>query len=131
MKAILSSLFNKHYKNGKIWKIASALLLCTALAFGVLFFFQKKDKGPDLSGEVKTLTVANEDLQKQLKDSQSKEKSLTQSNNNLRKQVDELKGQVSSQTSKINSLQKDNASLRKEMDSYVEDAKKWRRMKNQ
>ena len=117
--------------SGKIWKIASALLLCATLVFGVLFFFQKKDKGPDLSGEVKTLTVANEDLQKQLKDSQSKEKSLTQSNNNLRKQVDELKGQVSSQTSKINSLQKDNASLRKEMDSYVEDAKKWRRMKNQ
>ena len=28
--------------SGKIWQIASALLLCAALTFGVLFFFQKK-----------------------------------------------------------------------------------------
>ena len=116
--------------NGKYWKIAAGLLLCATLAFGLLFFMQKKGGGPDLSGEVETLTVANEDLQKQLNESQNKEKSLTQTNNSLRKQVDELKSQVSSQTSRINSLQSDNANLKKQVNEYKPKAERWDRSMN-
>lgn len=122
---------NPNPSSGKIWKIASALLLCATLLFGMLFFFQKKDEGPDLSGEVKTLTLANEDLQKQLKDSQGKEKTLTQSNSSLRKQVDELKSQVSSQNNKISSLQSENAKLNKQVNEYKPKAERWDRSMKQ
>ena len=114
----------------KYWKIASISLLCASLALGVLFFTQKKESGPDMSGEVKTLTLEKEDLQKQLTESQSKEKTLTQSNTNLRKQVDDLKSQVSTQTSKINSLQSENASLKKQVNEYKPKADRWDRSMN-
>ena len=116
--------------SGRYWKIASALLLCTALVFGMLFFMQKKGGGPDLSGEISTLMLANEELQKELNDSQNKEKSLTQSNNSLRKQVDDLKGQVSSQNSRINSLQNENANLKNQVNEYKPKAERWDRSMN-
>ena len=113
--------------SGKIWKIASALLLCATLVFGIMLITYKKGNGPDLRMEVKTITAKNEDLQKQVDGLQTKEKSLNQINNNLKKQVDELKGQVSTRDSRINSLQKENASLKNDVKKYESDAKKWQR----
>ena len=112
---------------GRLWKIATACLLCATLVFGVLWFLQKRGSGPDMSGKIETLTVANEDLQKQVNDLQSKEKTLTQTNSNLRKQVDDLKGQVSTQNNKVSTLQKENASLKSDVSKYKTDADKWRR----
>lgn len=115
---------------GKIWQIASALFLCAALTFGVLFFFQKKDNGPDLSGEVKSLTLEKEDLQKQVDGLQGREKSLTQTNSSLRKQVDDLKGQVSLQNSRITTLQSENAKLTRQVNEYKPKAERWDRSMN-
>ena len=115
---------------GKIWMIASALLLCVALLLGASLLKQKKAGGADLSKEVEMLTSSNESLQKQVDDLQSKEKSLTQSNNSMRKQVDDLKGQVSSQNSKITSLQNENASLKKQVNEYKPKAERWDRSMN-
>lgn len=116
--------------SAKIWQIASALLLCATLAFGALFFFQRGDDAPDLSGEVKTLTTQKEDLQKQVDGLQSKEKSLTQTNSSLRKQVDDLKGQVSSQNNRINALQNENAKLTRQVNEYKPKAERWDRSMN-
>ena len=116
--------------SGKIWQIASALFLCAALTFGVLFFFQKKDNGPDLSGEVKSLTLEKEDLQKQVDGLQGREKTLTQTNSSLRKQVDDLKGQVSSQNSRISTLQNENAKLTRQVNEYKPKAERWDRSMN-
>ena len=113
--------------SSKIWKIASALLLCATLVFGIMLITQKKGNGPDLRMEVKAMIAKNEDLRKQVDGLQTKEKSLNQTNNNLRKQVDDLKGQVSTQNSRINSLQKENASLKNDVKKYENDAKKWQR----
>lgn len=112
------------------WMIASCLLLCVALVFGSLFFLNYKDSVPDNSGEVETLTIANDNLQKQVNDLQSKEKSLTQSNGSLRKQVEDLKGQVSTQNGRINSLQNENANLKKQVSEYKPKAERWDRSMN-
>ena len=116
--------------SGKIWQIASALLLCAALTFGVLFLSQKKDNRPDLSGEVKALTLEKEDLQKQVDGLQGRERSLTQTNSSLRKQVDDLKGQVSSQNSRISTLQNENAKLTRQVNEYKPKAERWDRSMN-
>ena len=112
------------------WIIASCLLLCVALVFGFLYFSKSKDAGADNSREVETLTLVNEDLQKQVNDLQGKEKSLTQSNSSLRKQVDDLKGQVSTQNGRINSLQNENASLKRQVNEYKPKAERWDRSMN-
>ena len=117
-------------RSAKVWQFASAFLLCATLTFGALLFFQKKDEGPDLSGEVKTLTSEKVDLQKQVDGLQSKEKSLTQTNSSLRKQVDDLKGQVSSQNSRINTLQNENAKLTRQVNEYKPKAERWDRSMN-
>ena len=116
--------------SGKIWQIASALLLCAALTFGVLFLSQKKDNRPDLSGEVKALALEKEDLQKQVDGLQGRERSLTQTNSSLRKQVDDLKGQVSSQNSRISTLQNENAKLTRQVNEYKPKAERWDRSMN-
>lgn len=116
--------------SGKIWQIASALLLCAALTFGVLFLSQKKDNRPDLSREVKALALEKEDLQKQVDGLQGRERSLTQTNSSLRKQVDDLKGQVSSQNSRISTLQNENAKLTRQVNEYKPKAERWDRSMN-
>ena len=113
--------------SGRLWRVASVLLLFATLAFGFLFFFHDNDSLAYLKKEVETLSLSNENLQKQVKDLQGKEKSLTQGNTSLRKQVDDLKGQVSSQSSRIISLQKDNANLKNDVNKYKTDAEKWQR----
>lgn len=127
---VQSSVLSPAARSGKIWQIASALLLCAALTFGVLFLSQKKDNRPDLSGEVKALTLEKEDLQKQVDGLQGRERSLTQTNSSLRKQVDDLKGQVSSQSSRISTLQNENAKLTRQVNEYKPKAERWDRSMN-
>ena len=118
--------------------ISAAMLLSAVLISGATFIKNKNVNEPpqqtvapkpseDVTRQINSLTLTNNNLTKQVNDLKSSEASLNNTNSSLRKQVDNLKGQNASLTLKVNNLEKENTTLRNQVNSYKPDAERWRR----